>query len=60
MVSLFQFHKGTIKTSTSFVYTPKNLFQFHKGTIKTNVGADIAQGITRFQFHKGTIKTFSG
>ena len=49
-----------VKKSTSFVYTPKNLFQFHKGTIKTNVGADIAQGITRFQFHKGTIKTFSG
>ena len=32
----FQFHKGTIKTSTDGVSTDGvSTFQFHKGTIKT-------------------------
>ena len=32
----FQFHKGTIKTHSSFSFPKRNeLFQFHKGTIKT-------------------------
>ena len=34
----FQFHKGTIKTTSQYLPTqtlPK--FQFHKGTIKTSV-----------------------
>ena len=32
----FQFHKGTIKTKTSYdTYEGGFLFQFHKGTIKT-------------------------
>ena len=36
MIKQFQFHKGTIKTS-SFSPTFNNaiVFQFHKGTIKT-------------------------
>ena len=33
---LFQFHKGTIKTSDPYLIMYKLLlFQFHKGTIKT-------------------------
>ena len=35
-LSIFQFHKGTIKTGLSFRYLLKEgIFQFHKGTIKT-------------------------
>ena len=36
-VSVFQFHKGTIKTDLSHrnMFTAQ-IFQFHKGTIKTN------------------------
>ena len=34
--TLFQFHKGTIKTSNGETVVNGNvLFQFHKGTIKT-------------------------
>ena len=34
--TLFQFHKGTIKTTiVNFVKLVVKLFQFHKGTIKT-------------------------
>ena len=33
---LFQFHKGTIKTSLVYCFASDGLsFQFHKGTIKT-------------------------
>ena len=35
--ALFQFHKGTIKTSRDFVVPVRGReFQFHKGTIKTH------------------------
>ena len=35
-LSLFQFHKGTIKTHISRINSQQSsLFQFHKGTIKT-------------------------
>ena len=34
--AVFQFHKGTIKTSNGGIScTNANRFQFHKGTIKT-------------------------
>ena len=35
MKKIFQFHKGTIKKSTSTKLPRMKLFQFHKGTIKT-------------------------
>ena len=36
IIYLFQFHKGTIRTSISFsIYGWLSLFQFHKGTIRT-------------------------
>ena len=34
----FQFHKGTIETSTPWATTPeRHQFQFHKGTIETKL-----------------------
>ena len=40
--SLFQFHKGTIKTRTLIIFLPLVLkFQFHKGTIKTSLSISI-------------------
>ena len=56
--TLFQFHKGTIKTSDILaVPSPLDVFQFHKGTIKTPLGIVSFPLILIFQFHKGTIKT---
>ena len=43
--SLFQFHKGTIKTDYYSNCLSQPLFQFHKGTIKTrlaSVNADLS------------------
>ena len=55
---LFQFHKGTIKTSWPAGQHARNLlFQFHKGTIKTVEENLYLYLIHSFQFHKGTIKT---
>ena len=58
-INLFQFHKGTIKTT---FHESKRLlfilFQFHKGTIKTRITYQWLHG-SLFQFHKGTIKTCS-
>ena len=44
--SLFQFHKGTIKTQ-SFAPedSPVKVFQFHKGTIKTEATCTIDVGL---------------
>ena len=57
-VSLFQFHKGTIKTDWSFEeQVLAHLFQFHKGTIKTADKDEWIPSKSGFQFHKGTIKT---
>ena len=57
-MTLFQFHKGTIKTN---MYTARKMFyepfQFHKGTIKTDVEPTEVFPVKLFQFHKGTIKT---
>ena len=55
---IFQFHKGTIKTSkynkltTAYVY-----FNSIKVRLKPGSGKPQSASITRFQFHKGTIKT---
>ena len=55
---VFQFHKGTIRTHSSFSFPKRNvLFQFHKGTIRTQYWAKKAEQINAFQFHKGTIRT---
>ena len=56
---IFQFHKGTIKTSHRIPCPPlSSVFQFHKGTIKTLL--PVYYGLVAvFQFHKGTIKTFA-
>ena len=36
--TLFQFHKGTIKTFVEWwKHAIKHIFQFHKGTIKTEI-----------------------
>ena len=60
-LTLFQFHKGTIKTQGGRG-SGRSLrrFQFHKGTIKTSMNVAHTDRITRFQFHKGTIKTARG
>ena len=36
VISLFQFHKGAIKTRTQTIDLPILRFQFHKGAIKTS------------------------
>ena len=55
---VFQFHKGTIKTSDAFYsQTAYKGFQFHKGTIKTTKLKKNGIRQILFQFHKGTIKT---
>ena len=56
--SIFQFHKGTIKTVETRLYIITFcLFQFHKGTIKTTLSFKRLCSRLLFQFHKGTIKT---
>ena len=56
--SLFQFHKGTIKTHAAGIIFYRALgFQFHKGTIKTSEPTVAEPVEPSFQFHKGTIKT---
>ena len=55
---LFQFHKGSIKTSMNFSsYLIIRSFQFHKGSIKTLEDAGYNPQLAKFQFHKGSIKT---
>ena len=57
-ISLFQFHKGTIRTSLLAVHTYlTNVFQFHKGTIRTKPDETNENSLFIFQFHKGTIRT---
>ena len=55
---LFQFHKGTIRTSGSGAEADGYMrFQFHKGTIRTSISQFDSSSTTEFQFHKGTIRT---
>ena len=54
---LFQFHKGTIKTSfTLYSNTYGAKFQFHKGTIKTNVNGSNECKICNFNSIKVRLK----
>ena len=57
-MSVFQFHKGTIRTH-AYIRLDRcdSLFQFHKGTIRTIEEFAIADPVAKFQFHKGTIRT---
>ena len=56
--ALFQFHKGTIRTSYPSINTArKTKFQFHKGTIRTPQLVVTSTTACAFQFHKGTIRT---
>ena len=58
LLEVFQFHKGTIRTSVAQVSRPKeNKFQFHKGTIRTSFSHFRWSNTQVFQFHKGTIRT---
>ena len=54
---VFQFHKGTIRTSDGGYGNEFIKFQFHKGTIRTGAGIISGAGSLIFQFHKGTIRT---
>ena len=57
MFTLFQFHKGTIKTPVSRRFLVKSLhFNSIKVRLKLPAQRNIAE-MTIFQFHKGTIKT---
>ena len=58
---VFQFHKGTIRTSLCNVLrVPSTSFQFHKGTIRTEFKGCLPNLSNSFQFHKGTIRTGYG
>ena len=44
MTTVFQFHKGTIRTGCSVGASSQELqFQFHKGTIRTRITAEAYQ-----------------
>ena len=56
--TIFQFHKGTIRTGKKDYQTAvRRIFQFHKGTIRTPSGLQPPSPPQIFQFHKGTIRT---
>ena len=58
LVTVFQFHKGTIRTGlSSGLQAGAARFQFHKGTIRTNAATLVTAAKLKFQFHKGTIRT---
>ena len=56
---LFQFHKGTIKTSKLFDGTLQDVSYFNsiKVRLKLMDYREYVQALFEFQFHKGTIKT---
>ena len=57
-IPIFQFHKGTIRTSVISSNTfHVQIFQFHKGTIRTHSCDATVYNLSVFQFHKGTIRT---
>ena len=55
--SLFQFHKGTIRTlCDNVLITPLTYFNSIK--VRLELGSQISRGsLQLFQFHKGTIRT---
>ena len=60
LVNVFQFHKGTIKTTIE-LQIPQRVIYFNsiKVQLRRTV-AILALVIWKFQFHKGTIKTLAG
>ena len=57
--TLFQFHKGAIRTNNNFqgeLYQASP-FQFHKGAIRTPLSTMQLWNLLEFQFHKGAIRT---
>ena len=57
-VSIFQFHKGTIKTLILNALSALIIdFNSIKVRLKLNINGNV-QYVLTFQFHKGTIKTF--
>ena len=58
-LTIFQFHKGTIRTLIKSDNNCRFEFQFHKGTIRTYKKNLLMKKLTLFQFHKGTIRTIS-
>ena len=59
-VSEFQFHKGTIKTTTSLVTTFSFVMYFNSIKVRLKQLCKLAEWclLQPFQFHKGTIKTW--
>ena len=56
-IRVFQFHKGTIKTTRlAVVYITIALFQFHKGTIKTVGGLTPSERKSNFNSIKVRLK----
>ena len=57
--SIFQFHKGSIKTTIGRVTIPCTFaFQFHKGSIKTKVNVDNAYFPAHFNSIKVRLRHF--
>ena len=55
--ALFQFHKGTIKTSNCSLKLEESIiFQFHKGTIKTDHEIPIEEALQDFNSIKVRLK----
>ena len=55
---LFQFHKGTIKTSNYPLFSTLNLSNFNSIKVRLKLILQMQNNILmKFQFHKGTIKT---
>ena len=53
----FQYHYGTIKSITIFIFRkPPTKFQYHYGTIKSYTWPSQNNSQDRFQYHYGTIK----
>ena len=57
IITVFQFHKGAIRTSDAKECDSDEEFQFHKGAIRTYHFRLLAIEKHLFQFHKGAIRT---
>ena len=56
--ALFQFHKGTIRTSGSSVFVIQNVRNFNSIKVQLEHAITLKTGkADLFQFHKGTIRT---
>ena len=58
-ILIFQFHKGTIRTSISTTrFRNFNLFQFHKGTIRTVILCLILKQLVHFNSIKVRLEQY--